>query len=80
MRLLAAAVPPSTAKNALVMATVILLSSNGTTVPFRLMTLSCPGAVAESLVGLGVSLVVAGVGATSFCSNDSLPVCMDICL
>ena len=34
IRLLAAAVPPSTAKKALVIATVILLSSNGTTVPF----------------------------------------------
>jgi hypothetical protein len=47
MRLDAAAVPPSTARKALVMATEILLASNGgTTVPLRLMTRSCPGAVA----------------------------------
>ena len=45
-RLLAAAVPPSTARKALVMATDILLSSNRVTVPLRLMTLSSPGAVA----------------------------------
>ena len=46
MRLDAAAVPPSTARKALVMATVILLASKGTTVPLRLMTRNCPGAVA----------------------------------
>jgi hypothetical protein len=46
MRLEAAAVPPSTARKALVMATEILLASKGTTVPLRLMTRSWPGAVA----------------------------------
>ena len=35
------------------MATVILLSSKGTTVPLRLITRNCPGAVADSRVGLG---------------------------
>ena len=46
MRLDAAAVPPSTARNALVIATDILLASKGTTVPLRLMTRNLPGAVA----------------------------------
>ena len=50
IRELAAAVPPSTAKNAFVMATDILLSSNETTVPLRFMTRICPGAVAASRV------------------------------
>ena len=39
------------------MATVILLSSKGTTVPLRLITRNCPGAVADSRVGLGFSSV-----------------------
>jgi hypothetical protein len=76
IRLLAAAVPPSTAKKALVMATVILLSSKGTTVPLRLMTRNWPGAVADNRVGLGFSRVAAGVDATPSCSIDSLPVCI----
>ena len=42
----AAAVPPSTARNALVRAIWILSSSYTTTAPLRLMTRSCPGAVA----------------------------------
>ena len=48
MRGEAAAVPPSTAKKALVMATEILSPVNGTTVPLRLMIFSWPGAVAVS--------------------------------
>jgi len=58
------------------MATVILLSSKGTTVPLRLMTRSWPGAVADSLVGLGFSRVAVGAVATPSCSIDSLPVCI----
>ena len=45
MRLEPAAVSPSTAKKALVMATAILLASKGVTVPLRRMTLMSPGAV-----------------------------------
>ena len=63
IRELAAAVPPSTARNALVIATEILLSSKGTTVPLRLITRICPGAVAAIRVWLGVPVTggVAGV-------------------
>jgi hypothetical protein len=46
MRGEAAAVPPSTARKPLVMATAILSSVYGTTVPLRLMMRSSPGAVA----------------------------------
>ena len=58
------------------MATVILESSKGTTVPLRLITRSCPGAVADKRVGFGFSRVAAGVFATPCCSIDSLPVCI----
>ena len=44
IRLLAAAVLPSTAKNALLMATTILVASKPTTAPFRFMTRISPGA------------------------------------
>ena len=50
MRLLAAALPPSTARNALVMAIEIFSPSNAVTLPLRLMTRNCPGAVAAILV------------------------------
>ena len=74
MRVLAAAVPPSTARNALVMATDILLSSNGTTVPLRLITRICPGAVAAIRVWLGVPEM--GGVADAGLLTDSLPVCI----
>ena len=48
MREEAAAVPPSTARKAFAIATSILSSVYGATVPLRLMTRSCPGAVAAS--------------------------------
>jgi hypothetical protein len=48
MRGEAAAVPPSTAKKALVIATEILSPVNGTTVPLRFIIFSWPGAVAVS--------------------------------
>ena len=68
-RLEAAALPPSTARKALVIATVILLVSKGTTVPLRLMTRICPGAVAAMLaltvalsrVWVALALVIGGV-------------------
>jgi len=67
-------VPPSTARNAFVMATDILLSSNGTTVPLRFITRICPGAVAAMRVWLGVP-VIGGV-ADAGLLTDSLPVCI----
>jgi len=48
MRPLAAAEEPSTARKALVMATLILLASNPLTLPFRRMTRISPGALARS--------------------------------
>ena len=42
----AAAAPPSTARNALVIAIAIFSASYETTDPFLLMTLICPGAIA----------------------------------
>ena len=56
------------------MATDILLSSNGTTVPLRLITRICPGAVAAMRVWLGVPVI--GGGADAGLLTDSLPVCI----
>src|SRR5688572_820773 len=55
MREEAAALVPSTARNALVMAMAILVASYGVTVPFRRMTFNKPGALAV------ISLVISGV-------------------
>ena len=77
IRLLAAAVPPSTARNALVMATDILLSSKLVTVPLRLMTRNCPGAVACSRPDGLVSGPAAGAGAVAAVDVPvSVPVCI----
>ena len=56
------------------MATDILLSSNGTTVPLRLITRICPGAVAAMRVWLGVPEI--GGVADAGLLTDSLPVCI----
>ena len=61
----AAAVPPSTAKNALVMATLILSFVYGTTVPLRLMTLIGPGAVAVIDGDRGGAVASASIGLIS---------------
>jgi hypothetical protein len=69
----AAAVPPSTARKALVMATVILSSVYGTTVPLRLITRSWPGAVA-----LRFWLSSAACGALACGFSREVSVCMKI--
>ena len=56
------------------MATEILLSSKGTTVPLRLITRICPGAVAAMRVWLGVPEI--GGVADAGLLTDSLPVCI----
>ena len=56
------------------MATDILLSSKGTTVPLRLITRICPGAVAAMRVWLGVPEI--GGVADAGLLTDSLPVCI----
>ena len=56
----AAAAPPSTAKNAFVMAIAIFSASYETTDPFLFITLICPGAIA----GLACCLLVC----CGFCS------------
>ena len=53
----AAAVPPSAARNAFVIATAILSSVYDTTVPLRLITRSWPGAVA-AMEGVMAGVVV----------------------
>ncbi|CAL1241009.1 protein of unknown function [Candidatus Methylocalor cossyra] len=58
MRRLAAAVLPSTARKAFVMATLILVGSKAVTLPLRRMTRISPGAWAYNSVGMGA----AGVG------------------
>ena len=57
------------------MATDMLLSSKGTTVPLRLMTRNCPGAVAAKRVALPVPCVVVGA-ADATGVLVSVPVCM----
>ena len=73
MRLEAAAVPPSTARNALVIATEILLISNGTTVPLRLITRICPGAVAAMLA---LTLVFSWAGVAAALPDVLVSVCI----
>ncbi|MCY1492313.1 hypothetical protein D9M68_261190 [compost metagenome] len=73
MREEAAAVPPSTARKALVMATVILSSVYGTTVPLRLITRSWPGAVA-----LRSWAASAAAGTTAGGFSRVVSVCMEV--
>lgn len=63
MRGEAAAVPPSTARKPLVMATAILSSVYGTTVPFRLMMRSSPGAVAVMAADSAGAIAGEAIGA-----------------
>ena len=63
------------ARNALVIATVILLSSNDTTVPFRLMTFIWPGAVI-AILGSVVDLTSGMLVDLSFPSVSFDSVCI----